>query len=95
MHDPSRPAPILWLKGFAGVGKSAIVRTTSELESQTPILGATFFFSKLHRRDDPQRVFVTLAYQLTVKYQSYRKYVVDMLTANPHAVHKPMAEQFK
>jgi hypothetical protein len=47
MHDPSRTAPVLWLKGPAGVGKSAIIRTVSELESKTPILGATFFFSKL------------------------------------------------
>jgi hypothetical protein len=97
MRDPARTSPILWLNGPAGVGKSAIAQTISDLEfeSSTSILGSTLFFSKVQRRGDPKRVFVTLAYQLAVKYPSYRKYVVDMLVRDPNAVHKSMAKQFK
>ncbi|KAF5346691.1 hypothetical protein D9756_010361 [Leucocoprinus leucothites] len=96
IQDLVRTASILWLNGPAGVGKSAIIQTISERDSEfsNSILAATLFFAKA-RRDDPQRVFVTIAYQLAQKYPSYRAHVVNMLTRDPRIVHKSMREQFK
>ncbi|KAF9441186.1 hypothetical protein P691DRAFT_813475 [Macrolepiota fuliginosa MF-IS2] len=97
MHNPAREYKIRWLNGPAGVGKSAILQTIAEAEaaSLTSILGATLFFSRPNERNDPQRVFTTIAYQLSMKYPAYRKYIVELLTFNPTMVKKSMREQFK
>ncbi|KAJ3575375.1 hypothetical protein NP233_g1143 [Leucocoprinus birnbaumii] len=95
-HNITRVHKILWINGPAGVGKSAIVQSISELESalENSILGATLFFSRANCRDNPKRVFTTIAYQLAVKYPHYREYVLSVLALDPHAVYKSMAEQF-
>lgn len=97
MHNLARGGEIIWLHGPAGVGKSAILQTLAETESESPtsILGATLFFSRLNKRYDPQRVFITIAYQPAVKYPSYRQYVLGFLATDPKVVRKSMAEQFK
>ncbi|KXN85539.1 putative Xaa-Pro aminopeptidase P [Leucoagaricus sp. SymC.cos] len=96
-HNPLRATSIQWVRGPAGVGKTAIMQTFSELEaaSEASILGATLFFSRANRRNDPQRVFTTIAYQLAIKYPSYRKHVVEIILHDPRVVQKSMAEQFK
>ncbi|KXN83482.1 hypothetical protein AN958_01379 [Leucoagaricus sp. SymC.cos] len=96
-HDPKRKAKILWIHGPAGVGKSAIMQTLAQedVSSPTSILGATVFFSKLRERNDPKKLFNTVAYQLATRYKSYRRYVTDILTKDPKAVEKSMQEQFR
>ncbi|KAF5360999.1 hypothetical protein D9756_004606 [Leucocoprinus leucothites] len=96
-HDIERQHRILWLHGPAGVGKSAIMQTLAEGQSESldTILGATIFFSRPNKRDNPRRLFTTIAYQLAVRYPSYRKYVVDALTNDPKIIGKSMAEQFR
>ncbi|KXN85540.1 putative Xaa-Pro aminopeptidase P [Leucoagaricus sp. SymC.cos] len=96
-HNPLRETSLRWVSGLAGVGKTAIMQTFSELEaaSEESILGATLFFSKANKRNDPQRVFITIAYQLAVKYPPYRKYVVKMILHDPKVIQKSMTEQFK
>jgi hypothetical protein len=70
------------------------MQTLAEFEAES-ILGATIFFSRRNKRNEPQRVFTTIAYQLAVKYPSYRKYVVHKLTNDPRVVGKSLTEQFK
>ncbi len=96
-HDSNREKRVVWLHGAAGVGKSAIIQTLAESDSDssTSILGASLFFSRPNERDDPQKVFITIAYQLTVKYPIYRKYVVELLAVNPKLISKSLGEQFK
>lgn len=78
------------------MGKSAIIQSLAESESALPnvTLGATLFFSKLCRRDDPARVFITVAYQLAVKLPLYREYIWRELTANPKLLEKSITTQF-
>ncbi|KAJ3573467.1 hypothetical protein NP233_g2416 [Leucocoprinus birnbaumii] len=97
VNNTTREKRILWLHGPAGVGKSATMQTVAEedSDSQSPVLGATLFFSRPSKRDDPQRVFVTIAYQLAVKYPEYRQHVLGMLTVDPKLPTKSMKEQFK
>ncbi|KAF9445052.1 hypothetical protein P691DRAFT_806209 [Macrolepiota fuliginosa MF-IS2] len=97
MRNPARKHKILWLHGPAGVGKSAILQTVAETEadSPTPILGATLFFSRPNSRDDPQCVFITIAYRLAVIYPPYRHYIVKLFALDPRLIEKSMREQFK
>ncbi|KAF9453328.1 hypothetical protein P691DRAFT_771504 [Macrolepiota fuliginosa MF-IS2] len=97
VRNLARKHKILWLHGPAGVGKSAILQTIAEVEAESPtsILGATLFFSRPNNRDDPQCVFITIAYRLAVIYPPYRQYVVKLLTLDPRTVEKSMQEQFK
>ncbi|KAF9453333.1 hypothetical protein P691DRAFT_61688, partial [Macrolepiota fuliginosa MF-IS2] len=97
MRNLARKYKILWLHGPAGVGKSAILQMIAETEAESPtsILGATLFFSRPNNRDDPQYVFITIAYRLAVTYHRYRQYVVKLLTLDPTMVEKSMREQFK
>ncbi|KAF9439605.1 hypothetical protein P691DRAFT_297371, partial [Macrolepiota fuliginosa MF-IS2] len=53
---------IFWLKGPAGVGKSAIARSCAEVFAAQGKLAAAFFFSYPNQRDDPQRLFTTISY---------------------------------
>ncbi|KAF9443595.1 hypothetical protein P691DRAFT_808722 [Macrolepiota fuliginosa MF-IS2] len=97
MRNLTRKYKILWLHGPAGVGKSAILQTIAETEAKSPasILGATLFFSRPNSRDDPQCVFITIAYRLAVTYHPYHQYIVRLLTLDPRLVEKSIEEQFK
>lgn len=97
MQNPVRTHKVTWLHGPAGVGKSAVIQTLAESESDShsSILGATLFFSRPAQRNDPQKLFNTIAYQLAVKYQPYRQYIVGLLAADSRVVKKSMVEQFK
>ncbi|KAJ3568951.1 hypothetical protein NP233_g5377 [Leucocoprinus birnbaumii] len=102
IRDVARQKNLAWLFGPAGVGKSAILQTLAEELSEAPedfgddiILGATLFFSKPFKRDDPQRVVLTITYQLAVKFPFYRKYVLGLLNKDPKVVEKSFMEQFK
>ncbi|KXN82450.1 hypothetical protein AN958_02542 [Leucoagaricus sp. SymC.cos] len=96
-HDPKRKAKILWIHGPAGVGKSAIMQTLAQedVNSSTSILGAAVFFSKLRQRNNPKKLFNTVAYQLATRYGSYRQYITNILTNDPKTVEKSMQEQFR
>ncbi|KAF9443515.1 hypothetical protein P691DRAFT_764194 [Macrolepiota fuliginosa MF-IS2] len=97
VYDHARINRVIWLHGPAGVGKSAIIQTLAESNapSEACILGAAIFFSKTNDRDDPQRVFITIAYQLAVRYAPYRRYITDLLITDPNVVRKSLTEQFK
>lgn len=97
MRDPAREKKLTWVHGPAGVGKSAIMQTLAESEhdSEDSILGATLFFSRANHRHDSKRVVLTIAYQLAVKYQSYRSYALNLLLRDPKVVEKSLSEQFK
>ncbi|KAF9445639.1 hypothetical protein P691DRAFT_709993 [Macrolepiota fuliginosa MF-IS2] len=95
LQDLNRQKNLLWLQGPAGVGKSAIIQTLAESESKSNSVFATLFFSALNGRNDPNRVFITLAYQLAVQDPSYRAYVVELMLWDPRALDKAMSEQFR
>ncbi|KAF9533478.1 hypothetical protein CPB83DRAFT_845328 [Crepidotus variabilis] len=60
-------ATMLWLHGSAGVGKSAIAQSISELCRRNQTYGASFFFSRTEvtsGRNDGDRVLPTLVYQM-------------------------------
>ncbi|KAF5347264.1 hypothetical protein D9756_009989 [Leucocoprinus leucothites] len=85
---------ILWIRGPAGVGKSAIVQTLVEGLSKSHRLGASLFFSRTERRSNPLQVFPTLAYQLATQDINYRTYLTELMCVNPRSLEKAMSAQF-
>ncbi|KXN81272.1 26S proteasome regulatory subunit rpn-8 [Leucoagaricus sp. SymC.cos] len=83
---------ILWTKGPAGVGKSALAQTcTEELGSK---LAAAFFF-RPNRQDDYDRLFTTLAYQLTIYNSEYRHILDEKIQRDQTIVTKTISRQFQ
>ncbi|KAF5359267.1 hypothetical protein D9756_003074 [Leucocoprinus leucothites] len=85
---------IMWVKGPAGVGKSAIAQSCAERLAISTKLGASFFFSRPHRRDDPKRFFTSIAYQLAVKYRSYGELLDEAIHLDPTLLKKSLPSQF-
>jgi len=83
--DP--PSSMYWMRGPAGVGKSAIAQTCAEKLKDTGHLGAAFFFT-VKKYDNPLCLFTSIAYQLTTALPDYRaamtKYVLENLFTFHH-----------
>lgn len=87
-------ALIYWMRGPAGVGKSAVAQTCVERLKGLNQLGAAFFFS-INERDDHTRFFPSIVYQLTVEFHEYRDIVDKKLSLDKTIVTKTMASQFR
>ncbi|KAF9448701.1 hypothetical protein P691DRAFT_668959 [Macrolepiota fuliginosa MF-IS2] len=92
LNDRGREKRMLWLVGPAGVGKSAIMQTLAETASNV-ILGASLFFA-VNQRDDPSKVFPTLAYQIAIKCPPYRKFILQEITLDPLLPQKSLKSLF-
>ncbi len=93
--SPERQQNLLWLRGAAGVGKSAIMQTVAETMEKTATLGATLFFSKLNGRSNPHLVVPTLAYQLAIHIPEYQDYVLKLIDLDPSILSKTLERQFQ
>jgi len=80
-------ASILWLYGSAGAGKSALAQTLGEMFKRSGHLVASFFFSRIlttsAERRDGNRLFTTLAYQLTQAFPETRPYIEAYISKDP------------
>ncbi|KAF5351231.1 hypothetical protein D9756_008303 [Leucocoprinus leucothites] len=61
------PEFLLWMHGPFGVGKSAIAQSCAEELAAQNHLGASLFFSRPNKRNDPNRIFTSIAYQIATK----------------------------
>jgi hypothetical protein len=85
---------ILWITGPAGVGKSAVVQTFAEHLVKLKLLGASVFFSRPNKRNNPHGVFITIAYQLATRIEAYRKFIVERLSLDPELLNGDVKAQF-
>jgi hypothetical protein len=74
---------ILWIHGPFGVGKSALTQTCVEALASRNKLAASLFFSLPNKRDDPNRIFTSIAYQISVKCPSLEEVVDRTIVKNP------------
>lgn len=95
LHDPNLATRMIWIHGSLGVGKSAIMQTLAEAESSRASTFTTLFFSRPNERDDPKKVFPTLAYGLAALNSEYRGYIGEKLQHDPTFLAKTMDEQFQ
>ncbi|KAF9446208.1 hypothetical protein P691DRAFT_777040 [Macrolepiota fuliginosa MF-IS2] len=93
--DNGRKWNLLWLNGPAGVGKSAVAQTVAEYALENGILGAVYFFSRPNKRYKYAEVFITLAYQLAVRFPGYKTLVGEKLGAEPDLLTKTPHIQFR
>ncbi|KAJ3567722.1 hypothetical protein NP233_g6177 [Leucocoprinus birnbaumii] len=95
LYDVNREWKFLWLWGSAGCGKSAVAQTFAEKCLELGRLGASFFFSRPNKRNDPKTVVPTLAYQLATHCPAYKAILTSRLSDDPQLLTKAIPVQFK
>ncbi|KAJ3554554.1 hypothetical protein NP233_g12398 [Leucocoprinus birnbaumii] len=88
----SRNARVMWMEGPAGVGKSAVAQTWSEELKEK--FSAGFFFSRANGWNQPIKFLPTLAYQLAIRYDSYRAAVDAVISRDPLVLEMSLEAQF-
>jgi len=87
-------APVYWLNGLAGTGKSTIAQTIAERLFANGQLGASFFCSRYYTdRSHLRSIFPTLAIQLARKYAGVRSILIPLIQSNPGIAHEPLFNQ--
>ncbi|KAF9540108.1 hypothetical protein CPC08DRAFT_756270 [Agrocybe pediades] len=72
--------PILWLKGAAGAGKSAIARSVAERCSDEGLLLGTFFFGAGDpNRNHVEKLVATISYQISTVLPGFRDTVSSII----------------
>jgi len=83
-----------WMRGPAGVGKSAIAQTCAEKLKDTGHLGAAFFFT-VNKHTNPSHLFTTIAYQLATMLPDYRASIDERISRDKTLVKKKIPSQFR
>ncbi|KAF9554830.1 hypothetical protein CPC08DRAFT_712585 [Agrocybe pediades] len=87
--------PILWVKGAAGAGKSAIARSVAERCSEEGLLLGTFFFGATDAtRNHVGRVVATIAYQICRILPELRELVTTVVENDPLVFSRSLTAQF-
>ncbi|KAF5324315.1 hypothetical protein D9619_011296 [Psilocybe cf. subviscida] len=83
-EQDSLVAPIFWLSGPAGAGKTAIVQTVAESCNTQGVPQANFFFFRADgSRNTASALVATLLHQVLQLYPSVRENVATILDDNP------------
>ncbi|KAF9553493.1 hypothetical protein CPC08DRAFT_727863 [Agrocybe pediades] len=87
--------PILWLKGGAGAGKSAIARSVAELCSDEGLLLGSFFFNAGDTsRNHVGNLVATLSYQISIVLPEFRDTVATFIEGDPLIFGRSIKTQF-
>jgi len=87
---------VFWLNGLAGTGKSTIAQTFAEITFAEGKLGASFFCSRnFEDRNNIERIFPTLAFQLVYRYPAFREPLLQVLRANPGIGQEKLCSQME
>jgi hypothetical protein len=99
---PTTPIPnglassLFWLHGGAGAGKSALAHSLAESLKEDKNLAASFFFFSIDAsRNNGEKLFPTIIYQLTKANNSYEKKVIEQLRRHSDIFQKPPEQQMK
>ncbi|CCO37617.1 Vegetative incompatibility protein HET-E-1 [Rhizoctonia solani AG-1 IB] len=86
---------LYWMNGMAGTGKTTIAYTLCRRLEKTKQLGACFFCSRISPDcRDVNRVFTTIAHQLSQYSNPYRNKLFEVLTDTPNIAQRNIAVQF-
>ncbi|KAL6359998.1 hypothetical protein LRP88_05694 [Fusarium phalaenopsidis] len=92
--DPASPT-LFWLSGMAGTGKSTISRTVASRLAGEGNFGGSFFFKKGQTdREDPSKLFTTLAAGLSRWQPAVSKHIKDSIERNPQIFDQMYRDQF-
>ncbi|KIK54214.1 hypothetical protein GYMLUDRAFT_264732 [Collybiopsis luxurians FD-317 M1] len=85
-----------WLYGPAGAGKSAIAQTLAETCARRGVLAASFFFWRTDpSRNNPQRLFTTIALQLAISIPELRPIIDAAVIDDPSILTSSIENQFE
>ncbi|KAM6496432.1 hypothetical protein JOM56_009138 [Amanita muscaria] len=94
IDNPSAPERIAWLHGPAGAGKSAIAQTIARSNTQEKVAATFFFYRSDSSRNDGNRLFTTLAWQLAFAIPAVKSFIVDALEKQPDLPRIDVETQF-
>lgn len=86
---------MLWIRGFAGTGKSAVAQSFADSCEEENKLGGSYFFSRTAGRNKVETVVPTLAYQLAGAVPEYRFLIEHQLVNNPILLQNSTPVQFR
>ncbi|KAM6490153.1 hypothetical protein JOM56_014345 [Amanita muscaria] len=93
--DPEAAQSIFWLHGPAGVGKSAIAQTIARSFSRDKVPATFFFYRSDTSRNDGNRLFTTLAWQLALSIPGLKHHIINSLNERPDLPRKDVETQFE
>ncbi|EEU37994.1 uncharacterized protein NECHADRAFT_20553, partial [Fusarium vanettenii 77-13-4] len=94
-NPDSNSTTLFWLNGMAGTGKSTISRTVAQRLAEQGTLGGSFFFKKGETdRDNPSRLFTTLAAGLSRWQLAVSRYIGEAIDQNPQIFDQMPHQQF-
>jgi hypothetical protein len=87
---------ILWLYGPAGAGKSAIAQSLCQKLEDKGCLGGAFFFKRGHlSRGDGNKLFSTLAYQLSLRLPELKHAISQVVETDPSITNRSLSIQLQ
>ncbi|KAJ6544389.1 hypothetical protein B0H19DRAFT_1267659 [Mycena capillaripes] len=87
---------ILWLHGPAGAGKSAIMQSLCQKLQDVGSLGGAFFFKRGHpSRGNGNKLFPTIAYQLSLCFPELNHAISRIVEEDPSIIHRSLSIQLK
>ncbi|KAL0574479.1 hypothetical protein V5O48_007475 [Marasmius crinis-equi] len=98
IEDPDGKGRVYWIRGGAGVGKSAVAQTICEKYAGSRLAAAHFFSRNVDQRNSMDRFIPTIAYQLAESHgpnSPLTSKINDVLNANPRIMEMSWEEQFK
>ncbi|KAJ3559731.1 hypothetical protein NP233_g11188 [Leucocoprinus birnbaumii] len=88
--------PILWMRGPFGVGKSAVAQSCAEeLERRKKLISTLFFSRSNANRDDPRRLFISIAFQIASRCKLFRDIIESHIQMDPSFASKSASAQFQ
>ncbi|KAJ3552718.1 hypothetical protein NP233_g12813 [Leucocoprinus birnbaumii] len=86
---------LLWMHGPFGVGKSAVAQNSAEALAGLMRLAASLFFSRPNRRNDSNRIFTSIAYQLALRSPPLSDILDRIIMSNPTILTAALPIQFQ
>ncbi|KAM6490689.1 hypothetical protein JOM56_014032 [Amanita muscaria] len=93
--DPDGGESIFWLHGPAGAGKSAIAQTIARSYSRQKVAATFFFYRSDPARNDGNKLFTTIAWQLALLIPAVKNHVINSLNERPDLPRKDIETQFQ
>ncbi|KAM6499491.1 hypothetical protein JOM56_004999, partial [Amanita muscaria] len=95
IDNPNPTDRIFWLYGLAGAGKSAIAQTIAHAYKQGEVAATFFFYRSDPGRNDGNRLFTTIAWQLAFSIPAIKDFIVHALDKTPHLPMTDVETQFE
>ncbi|KAJ7838446.1 hypothetical protein B0H13DRAFT_1538839, partial [Mycena leptocephala] len=96
--EDDHKSQVLWLYGRAGAGKSAIAQALCDKIEAEGRLGGSFFFKQGHlSRGNGNKLFVTIAYQLSLRKgnPALNNAILHAVQENPSLLHRSLSVQLQ